>query len=120
MAGLILPALLLGIFYFFLIRPQQRKIKEQKALVERAEAGDRVMLSSGIFGTVTEVVDTAAYVELAEGIEILVSKVFIQEILTHFPTEEAPAIADSGDADDDDDEEFQDVVADLDDDEVDA
>lgn len=110
MSALVLPALLFGIFYFFLIRPQQRKMKEQKALVDRAGAGDRVMLSSGIFGTITEVVDTAAYVELADGIEILVSRVFIQEILTHFPTEEAPGIEDVQDA----------VSADMDDHEADA
>ena len=115
MEGFILPALLLGIFYFFLIRPQQRKMKEQKALVDRATAGDRVMLSSGIFGTITEVDGTAAYVELAEGIEILVARVHIQEILTHFPTEEAPLLEDGDDNDTQDD-----VEVDLDEDEVDA
>ena len=121
MSALILPLALFGIFYFFLIRPQQAKIKEQKAMVARAGPGDRVMLSSGIFGTITEVVDEAAYVELADGIEILVSKVFIQETLTHFPTEEAPVLeaSDDFDDDDDDDEDLHDAV-DLDDDEVDA
>lgn len=90
MGALILPLLLFAIFYLVLIRPQQAKIKAQKALVARAQAGDRVMLSSGIFGTITEVVDDAAYVELADGIEILVARVHIQEILTHFPTEDPP------------------------------
>lgn len=121
----ILPLLLFAIFYFVLIRPQQRKVKEQKALVAQAGPGDRVMLSSGIFGTITEVVDTAAYVELADGLEILVSKVFIQEILTHFPTEEAPEL-EAGDFDEDDEDDFeedddiQDEVDDSDDSEVDA
>lgn len=129
MGALILPLALFAIFYVVLIRPQQRKIKEQKALVAKAAAGDRVMLSSGIFGTITEVVDDAAYVELAEGIEILVARVHIQEILTHFPTEAPPETAlaafdddvDEEDADEDfvdedfdEDEDFQDA------DEVDA
>lgn len=86
MEGFILPLLLFVILYFALIRPQQRKMKEQQALVNRASAGDNIMLSSGIFGTITEVVDTACYVELADGIEILVSRAFIQEIVDEFPT----------------------------------
>lgn len=119
MSGLILPILLFAIFYFVLIRPQQRKAKEQRALVERAEAGDRVMLSSGIFGTITEVVDTAAYIELAEGIEILVSRVFIQEILQEFPTEVAEL--DDADLDDADLDDAEEADLDLEDeDEVDA
>ncbi len=86
MEQLILPILLFGGMYMLLIRPQQRKVKEQKALVDRAGAGDRVMLASGIYGTITEVLDTAAYIELAEGIEVLVNRVHIQEILEEFPT----------------------------------
>ncbi len=127
MSALILPLLLFSIFYFVLIRPQQRKMKEQQALVNRAAAGDRVMLSSGIFGTITEVVDTAAYVELAEGIEILVSRAFIQEILEQFPTEaleegndEEGNDEEGNDTDDIDElEDIQDSV-DEDADEVDA
>ena len=51
MSALILPLLLFAVFYFVLLRPQQRKIKEQAALVERAGAGDRVLMTSGIYGT---------------------------------------------------------------------
>lgn len=117
MSGFILPIILFAALYLLLIRPQQKKLKAQQALVNSATAGDRVMLSSGIFGTITEVVDTACYVELAEGIEILVSKVFIQEILTEFPTEKALAADDEAD-----DDEFDDDEVDLEDedDEVDA
>ena len=112
MGALILPLLLFAIFYLVLIRPQQAKIKAQKALVARAQAGDRVMLSSGIFGTITEVVDDAAYVELADGIEILVARVHIQEILTHFPTEDPPegALASYDDEIDEIDDDGDDVL----------
>ena len=89
MEQLILPILLFGGMYMLLIRPQQRKVKEQRALVERAGTGDCVMLASGIYGTITEVLDTAAYIELAEGIEILINRVHIQEILDEFPTDSA-------------------------------
>ena len=88
MEGLILPILLFGGFYLLLIRPQQRKMKEQRALIAKAAAGDRVLLSSGVYGTLTEVLNEAAYLEVAEGIEILVSRSHIQDILEEFPTDE--------------------------------
>lgn len=89
MEQLILPILLFGGMYMLLIRPQQKKLKEQKALVERAAAGDRIMLASGIYGTITEVLETTAFIEVAEGIEILINRVHIQEILQEFPTDPA-------------------------------
>ena len=63
-------------------------MKEQRALIAKAEAGDRVLLSSGVYGTLTEVLDTAAYIEIAEGIEILIARSHIQDILDEFPTED--------------------------------
>ncbi len=110
MEALIFPILLGGVFYFILIRPQQRRVKAQQALVSRAEAGDRVLLSSGIYGTLTEVLDTSAYVELAEGIEILIARTTIQEILDHFPTEEA---AEDDEGEDDGDEDLLDEIEDV-------
>lgn len=111
MEALILPALLFGIFYFVLIRPQQRKLKEQQALIKKAGAGDRVMLTSGIYGTITEVVGSAIYLEVAEGIELLVAKSFIQDLLDEFPTDEdvQDEITDEDDDEDLDDEEFDDA-----------
>lgn len=107
MEGFILPLLLFVILYFALIRPQQRKMKEQQALVNKASAGDNIMLSSGIYGTITEVVDTACYVELADGIEILVARAFIQEIVDEFPTGESvddTLVEDSDEYDDSEDD----------------
>jgi len=89
MANLILPIILFAGFYFVLIRPQQRKLKEHRATIAKASAGDRVLLSSGIYGTLTEVLDGAAYMELADGIEILISRGHIQDIIEEFPTEPA-------------------------------
>lgn len=55
MAGFIPLILIFGLMYVLMIRPQQRKVKEQKALVTSIAAGDEVVLSSGIFGVVNEV-----------------------------------------------------------------
>ena len=107
MAQLILPILLFGGMYMLLIRPQQQKMKAQQALVNRAAVGDRVMLSSGIYGTLTEVLETSAYLELAEDIEILVSRSHIQEILDEFPTDEAPEVDDDDEYDDVEDEALE-------------
>ncbi len=55
MAGFIPLILIFGLMYVLMIRPQQRKAKEQQALVSSIAAGDEVVLSSGIFGVVDEV-----------------------------------------------------------------
>lgn len=99
MANFILPIILFGGMYMLLIRPQQQKMKAQQALVDRAAAGDRVMLASGVYGTLTEVLKTSAFLEVAEGIEILVNRSHIQEILDEFPTDEADDKADDGSVD---------------------
>lgn len=87
-SSFILPVLLFVGFYFLLIRPQQQKLKAHRATIAKAAAGDRVLMSSGIYGTLTEVLDTSAYLELAEGIEILISKAHIQDIVSEFPTDD--------------------------------
>tara|TARA_B100001540_G_C15805119_1_gene641720 strand:- start:2643 stop:2930 length:288 start_codon:yes stop_codon:yes gene_type:complete len=49
--------LIFVIFYFLLIRPQQKKVKEHKAMVENLKKGDKVVTSGGITGTITRIVD---------------------------------------------------------------
>lgn len=110
MGQFILPLLLFVGMYMLLIRPQQKRVKEQQALIAAASAGDRVLMTSGIYGTITEVLDVAIYVELAEGFEILVNRQSIQEILEEFPL----------DAGDNDSDEVQDELDETIDDAEDA
>ena len=49
--------LIFVIFYFFLIRPQQKKVKDHKAMVEALKRGDKVITSGGILGTVERIID---------------------------------------------------------------
>ena len=49
--------LIFVIFYFFLIRPKQKKVKEHKAMVDGLKKGDKVVTSGGITGTITRVID---------------------------------------------------------------
>ena len=56
--GQFIPLILIFvIFYFFLIRPQQKKVKEHKLMVENLKRGDKVITSGGIIGTVEKVLD---------------------------------------------------------------
>jgi len=85
------------IFYFLLIRPQQRKAKEHKALLASVRRGDRVLTGGGILGLVTKVVDEFhVQVEIAEGVRVKILKSTIADI----PSRTAPASAASTRRDD--------------------
>ena len=60
--------------YFLMIRPQQKKMKLQRALIESVKAGDEVVLNSGIFGVVSEVEGDVIWLEVAGDLELKVFK----------------------------------------------
>ena len=67
--------LIFVIFYFFLIRPQQKKVKEHKAMVENLKRGDKVITSAGIIGTVERIIDNEkAEILIAENVKVEVIK----------------------------------------------
>ena len=74
--GQFIPLILIFvIFYFFLIRPQQKKVKEHKAMVEGLKRGDKVITSGGIIGTVERIIDNEKVeVEIAENIKVEIVK----------------------------------------------
>ena len=76
--GMFVPMLLiLAIFYFMMIRPQQRKEKERRKMIEELKAGKRVVFSGGIVGTIVEATEKTFKIETAPGVtmEILRSAV---------------------------------------------
>lgn len=73
-------AIIFGIFYFMIIRPQQKRMKEQKALLGSVERTDKVVLSSGLHGVVHEVEDTVVLVEVAKNVVVRVEKAAIQSV----------------------------------------
>ena len=74
-AQLIPLILIFVIFYFFLIRPQQKKVKEHKAMVEGLKRGDKVITSGGITGTVERLIDNdKVEVEIAENVKVEIVK----------------------------------------------
>jgi|SRR5688500_5660482 len=76
-APLLMMVVFIAIFYFLLIRPQQKKAREHQNLVSKLAAGDEVVTSGGILGRITEVGDTFVTLEVAEGVRIKVQRIQI-------------------------------------------
>ena len=77
-----LPLILIFIvFYFLLIRPQQKKMKEQKAMLGAIRRGDKVVTGGGIIGTVSKVIDDEEVtVEIADGVKVRVMRALISTV----------------------------------------
>ena len=65
------------IFYFLLIRPQQKKAKEHKALLDNLKKGDRIITSGGIIGTIINIDDQIVNVEIADKVRIDMGRPYI-------------------------------------------
>ena len=92
--GGILPLVLIFVvFYFLLIRPQQKKVKEHKALVANLRRGDRVATQGGIIGVVTKILsDGEVQVEISEGVRVRMMRGAVTDVLTKStPSESAAA-----------------------------
>jgi preprotein translocase subunit YajC len=75
--------LIFAIMYFLLIRPQQKKLKEHKAMVEALRRGDQVLTQGGIVGKVVKVAeDGVIEVEIAEGVKVKVIKHTIAQVMS--------------------------------------
>lgn len=73
--GMFLPLILLfGIFYFLMIRPQQKRAKEHKALLANLRKGDQVITAGGMYGRITGITDTVVTIEIAEKIRVKVAR----------------------------------------------
>ncbi len=82
--GGFLPIILIVlVFYFLMIRPQQKKVKEHKALVANLRRGDRVVTQGGIVGLVTKVLsDAEIQVEISEGVRVRVLRSAVSDVLS--------------------------------------
>jgi preprotein translocase subunit YajC len=78
---------LIAIFYFMLIRPQQKRMRQQTELMSNLHTGDDVMTSSGIYGTVSEIEEETVLLEVSEDVEIRVAK---NSIVRNFTGHEEP------------------------------
>jgi len=94
----LLPIILIFVvFYFLLIRPQQKKVKQHRAMIEAVRRGDRIVTSGGIIGTITKVIsDGEVEVEIAQGTRVRVIRHTISEVLD----KSDPATRSSGESSD--------------------
>ena len=81
--GAFLPIILIFVvFYFLLIRPQQKKMKQHKEMLAAIRRGDRIVTGGGIVGNVTKVIDdNEIQVEIAEGVRVRVHRGLISAVL---------------------------------------
>lgn len=73
--------LIFAVFYFLLIRPQQRKVKEHRTLIDSLKRGDQVLTSGGILGKITKVEDTTVTVEIAKEVQVQVQRSTIADVV---------------------------------------
>jgi len=74
--------LIFVIFYFFLIRPQQKRVKEHKAMVQSLKRGDEIITSGGIIGTIDRVMeDDRIEVIIGENVKVQIIKTTITSLL---------------------------------------
>lgn len=72
---------LLAVFYFLILRPQQKRAKEHKTMMEALQKGDEVITIGGILGKVTKVGEENVGVEIADNVVVQVQKPAIQNVL---------------------------------------
>ena len=73
--------LIFVIFYFLLIRPQQKKAKEHRAMIEAVEKGNEIVTSGGMVGRVSKLTDQYVTIEVAQGVEVTLQRQAISQLL---------------------------------------
>lgn len=81
MANLILLPLFFAVFYFLLIRPQQKRAKEHTDLISSLEAGDDVLTTGGIYGTIASIDGQIAELEIADGVIVRIQRSAVAELI---------------------------------------
>ncbi|MCG8617806.1 MAG: preprotein translocase subunit YajC [Desulfobacterales bacterium] len=74
LAGFLPIIILFAIFYFLLIRPQQKKAKEHREMIGNLKKGNRIVTTGGIYGTILNLDDTTIGLEIAEKVKIKISR----------------------------------------------
>lgn len=81
MMSILMLVVLFAVFYFLLIRPQQKRVKEHKAMTETLKKGDEVVTFGGVLGRVTTLGDAFVDVEVAENVIVKVQKQSIASVM---------------------------------------
>ena len=79
--SMLLIVLMFGVLYFMMIRPQMKRAKEHKAMIEGLQKGDEVVSGGGILGRVTKISEFYVTVEVAQSVEMVLQRSAIQVVL---------------------------------------
>jgi len=115
---LIIMVLVLVVMYVLMIRPQRQRQRQQQSMIERASVGDDVLTTGGIYGTVTEAEGDDVVVEIADGLQVHMTRRGIAAVLPPEVDDDPdlvdaePMEADSSEDLDDHDESDEDAVTD--------
>ena len=91
---LILPLLLMfAIFYFLLIRPQQKKAKEHKGMVGSLSKGDEIITNGGLLAKITEVDDNFLTCQISDNVEVKIQRFAVTSVLPKGTIKELPKVA---------------------------
>jgi preprotein translocase subunit YajC len=78
---LLFPVILIAVMYFMMIRPQMKRAKEHKGMLDKLAKGDEVITSGGIAGTVTDIGDNFVTIEVADNVRLRVQKGAVGNVL---------------------------------------
>ena len=81
LTGMLPLVVIFVVFYFLLIRPQQKRQKEHKDLIGKLVTGDEVVTAGGVLGKVTDVGESFVHVEIADGVQIKVQRQTIGAVM---------------------------------------
>lgn len=79
--GMLPLVLIFVLFYFMLIRPQTKRAKEQKNMVEALAKGDEIVTSGGVLGKITEVDDSFLTVNIADGVDVKIQRQAVSTLM---------------------------------------
>ena len=79
--------LILLVFYFLLIRPQQKKMKEHEAELKAIKVGDEILTGGGLYAKVTKIKDDDITAEISKGVEVKLYRYTIREVISPKPEE---------------------------------
>jgi|WetSurMetagenome_2_1015567.scaffolds.fasta_scaffold00162_12 preprotein translocase subunit YajC len=74
--------LIFVVFYFLMVRPQQKKAKQLREMIDSLKKGDKVVTNAGIYGVIESVEETTVHIKIAENVKIKVSRAAISQIRT--------------------------------------
>ncbi len=81
MASLVFLVVMMAAFYFLLIRPQQKKQRELRQMLQNLKRGDRVITSGGIYGTIVKIRNDIVHLEIADQVRVRLNKSAISDMV---------------------------------------